>query len=391
MKQGSTTDSDSQPINNVIPSPESRSAESEDAKPSGEDASKLFETFLSSVFPGFFFPTQPQPTSSTEQAQHTENSVSDKGKGKARAVDVEEPQKPAPESDPADEVFANVLRNAMKLSKCSPTRRSPDEAGPSGSSTSTNPFAQQTVTHSEQAQIARAIALSSVEHIQNSLAKLQSGFVIPTQLGHHVPSTTKNELLCSYQYELNELLTELDTIDSNGDVEVREKRKEVVEAIKRALEDVEHVVGEALGKGPFDGPLKGSNGDGSTNEEVIPGQEPGADAPLAVGDVVIPDTSTSAHLERTAVVPAEASFSATDLPESDFPTISEVTTDPISSESVAEASTTMILDASVELKSVTEDEFTERQVQTDFPERVDGQGLSFGEDAETSSWTEFEN
>ena len=51
-----------------------------------------------------------------------------------------------------------------------------------------------------------------------------------------------------YKYVLNGLLERLDRIDSHGDAEVREKRKEVVKAVESALEEVECADGEAVEK-----------------------------------------------------------------------------------------------------------------------------------------------
>ena len=73
----------------------------------------------------------------------------------------------------------------MEVSKSVPTQRSRDEAGPSGSSYSfVSPF-QQVVPESKQSQIERATALSSVEHIQDTLAKLQSNFTLPANYTPH--------------------------------------------------------------------------------------------------------------------------------------------------------------------------------------------------------------
>jgi hypothetical protein len=90
LEQRLATESDAditEAIKNILSSLEPRPVQSEKPKDSNEDAAGLIEDLLSSIFPGLEFHTQSQSTPSTEQAKP---SVSDKGKGKARAVDPEE-------------------------------------------------------------------------------------------------------------------------------------------------------------------------------------------------------------------------------------------------------------------------------------------------------------
>jgi len=72
-----------EPIQNILSSLESRPTQSGGSEDSDEDAAKLIENLLSSIFPGAVFHARSQSTPSTEQAKPH---VSDKGKGKARAV-----------------------------------------------------------------------------------------------------------------------------------------------------------------------------------------------------------------------------------------------------------------------------------------------------------------
>jgi len=174
-----------EPIQNILSSLESRPTQSGGPEDSDEGAAKLIENLLSSIFPGAVFHAQSQSTPSTEQAKPH---VSDKGKGKAHAVDSEDPQKPAPKPESAEEAFADMVRHVMEMSKGTPARRSPDEAGPSRSSPSPS-NTQPAVTEREQAQIDRAIALSSVEHLQNTLTKLQTSFVLPSEFDRYAEST----------------------------------------------------------------------------------------------------------------------------------------------------------------------------------------------------------
>jgi hypothetical protein len=182
-----------------------------------------------------------------------------------------------------------------------------------------------------------------------------------------------------YENELNGLLEELDRIDSHGDAEVRERRKEVVKAVEKALEAVEHVVGEGVGKrlslastttSVAEGSLKGFDVDEDVTEEVAPALEQ-AEAPVVIDEVTAPEPSTP-----NVVTPAEGPSPVDEaLPESNAPTVSETATDlpvePTSTESDVEASTVTITPAPVERTSVTEPEPTQSQDQVDAPETID--------------------
>jgi len=400
LKQRLATESDAditEPIQNILSSLGPSPVQPEKPKDSGEDAAKLIKNLLSSIFPDLVFHAQPQPTPSIEGVQP---SVSDKGKGRARAADVEEVQKPAPTSEFAGESFADILRHVTELSKSTTAPRSPHEAGPS--ELSSPPSTRQAATEREQGQIDRAIALSSVEHVQDTLTKLQADFVLPAKLEHYTPSTddrdetasvssvsssdlTKlipytsvNKPVYKYENELNGLLEELDRIDSHGDAEVRERRKEVVKAVEKALEGVEQGVGQAVEKrlsllsaatSAPGGPLRGFDVDEDIVEDVAPAQEL-VDTPVFIDDIMVPEPLTPAQVEETVAAPADQI-----LPESDTPivayTIADLPIEPTSTESDAEASTVTIAPASVELTSVTEPDPTTSQVQANATATVD--------------------
>ena len=440
LKQRLAAESDpdiTEPIRNLLSYLEPRPAQSEKPEDPREDAAKLIEDILSSIFPGLVTNAQPQPTPPSETAQ---GSVSDKGKGKSRAVDVEEPKKSAPKSEPTGELFADILRHAMELSKSTPAPRSPDEAGPSGSSRLPPP-AKPAVSEREQAQIDRAIALSSVEQVQDTLTKLRTEFVLPTDLDHYTPSsddrdetastssasssdlaklipyTSANKTVYKYENALNGLLEELDKIDSHGDAEVREKRKDVVKAIERALEGVEHVVGEAVEKRlsvnsiaapATDKPLEGFDVDDDTTEETTPALER-EDTPAAVGDIAVPEPVISVQEQETIIAPAEVPSLASDA-TADLPV------EPTSTESDVEASTATITPVSVGATSVPETEPIKSQILAEAPETVDalllpekaspvspvknpqdidsdadGELLALDSDAEKSDWSELEH
>ena len=411
LKQRLAAESDSgitEPIRNILSHLEPRPAQSEQSEDSKEDVARLIEDIISSIFPGLVFRAQPQPTRPTETARAGD---SDKGKGKARTVNFEEPRKPAPKPESAGDPFADILRHAMELSRSTPTPRSPNEAGPSGSSR-LPPTAKPAISEREQAQIDRAIALSSVERVQDSLARLRKDFVLPAELDHYtsstdnhddtvsissvsssdltklIPYTSANKLVYKYENELNGLLEELDRIDSRGDVEVREKRKEVVKAIEKTLEGVGQVVGEAVEKRlslasvttPVTvGPLQGfdvDEGEEDLTDETIPTPEQADTRPAVVDAVAAPELLTPLQVEETTVAPAEVSTPAPDaFPESDPFVSSDATADalaePTSAESDIQAPTATITPVHAEFTPATESEPIKPQVPVDAPEVVD--------------------
>ena len=403
QRLGTETDTDiADTIKSILPSLEPRSIESERPKelnkgtsePSEEEAN-VIESLLSSIFPGLVR-VQPRPSSPAEKPQ---SSVSDKGKGKSRAVADEASQKPAPKSKPADKASAEIPRHIMDPSKRTRTP-SPDEAGPSKPSPP-SPSTEPIITESEQVQIGRTVALSSIQNVQNTLTKLQAGFVLPTELDHHTPSTddrdetasissvssdlTKlipftntNKPVYKYENELNGLLDELDRIDSHGDAEVREKRKEAVKAIEKALESVEQVVSEAVEKrlslvssAPAgDEPFKGHDAEEDLAEGVAPAREQ-VDTP-AVDDAPVVESSTPAQAEDAVVIPAEVPSPAEETPlESDIPIARETPADSASTETDVGASTEAIAPAPVEPDPATETASAEPQVEADALETVD--------------------
>jgi len=389
-----------EPIQNILSSLESRPAQSGGSEDSDEDPAKLIVNLLSSIFPGAVFHARSQSTPSTEQAKPH---ASDKGKCKARAGDSRAPQKPAPtKPESAEEAFADIVRHVMEMSKGTSARRSPDEAGSSGSSPSCS-TARPAVTEREQAQIDRAIALSSVEHLQNTLTKLQTNFVLPTEFDYYatstddrdetatassvsssdltklIPYTNTNKPVYKYENELSGLLEELDKIDSHGDGEVREKRKAVAKAVEKALKDIEHVVGEVVERRlslvSVGGPLKGFDVDEDITEDISPAPEQ-VETPAVVDDVTVPELFTPDQMGECVVPSAEGSSPGEKpLPESNAHVVSETTADlpvePTSTESDVEASTATITPASVEPASVTEPEPTQSQVQVGAQETVD--------------------
>ncbi|EIW56424.1 uncharacterized protein TRAVEDRAFT_65667 [Trametes versicolor FP-101664 SS1] len=102
---------------------------------------------------------------------------------------------------------------------------------------------------------ARKLSLTQIAAVEDALRNLQSTFEFPAQLDfvNPLPSeepgalayTPNNTPVHSYEHALNGLLTQLDAVESNGDLAVRGRRKEVVREVERALEAVERRVEES--------------------------------------------------------------------------------------------------------------------------------------------------
>jgi len=245
----------------------------------------LFQLVPPTILSSAFSTSNELPRSGPENVERT-----DKGKGKARAVDSGDTNQHGSESEPMeDEALADAIREAITASRRTGSRvRSPDEAGPSGTfnppltSDIAPPPSDSTLlsrTHpsgsdSEQAEIDHAIIVSSIEHIENTLHTLRVNFVFPTRLDCHLPSnsdshvsstsatdedtngyitaylptTPANSTVLNFVRELRGLLHQLDHVNSNNDTEVESMKEKVVGAINRVLEDVESEVEEAIGK-----------------------------------------------------------------------------------------------------------------------------------------------
>lgn len=102
---------------------------------------------------------------------------------------------------------------------------------------------------------ARKLSLTQIAAVEDALRNLQSTFEFPAQLDfvNPLPSeepgalayTPNNTPVHTYEHALNGLLTQLDAVESNGDLAVRGRRKEVVREVERALEAVERRVEES--------------------------------------------------------------------------------------------------------------------------------------------------
>jgi len=317
LEQHHTSESDpdvTEQIRNVLTSLGSRPVRSEKPENPNDDSAELVEDLLSSLFPGFTFQAQPKAgDNEAAPALHAEGFTRKPG-----SADV------ASTSGPLDP---------------SPTQESMPPVKPTATETDQVPD--------------RTTSLSSIERIRNNLTKLQADFALPTELDHYapcaddhddtasvlsisssdftklIPYTSTNKPVYKYEQEMNGLLEGLDRIESHGDTEVRDKRKEVVKAVERALEGVEHVVGEVVKKRlslvvpttpATEELLKGFDVD--EEEVVLVSAEDKDDAPVVVDDVAAPEESTHTHLEAVvAVSMKEYSPPEESIPESGTPVV----------------------------------------------------------------------
>ena len=89
--------------------------------------------------------------------------------------------------------------------------------------------------------------LTSIRAVRTQFSALESEFKFPTILDfdHSEPVVTSNNApVRAYELALNGLLKRLDAIESDGNEEVRDVRREVVREVERALEEVERKVKE---------------------------------------------------------------------------------------------------------------------------------------------------
>ncbi|KAH9044852.1 hypothetical protein EDB84DRAFT_1674487 [Lactarius hengduanensis] len=89
--------------------------------------------------------------------------------------------------------------------------------------------------------------LTLIRAVRNQFSTLQSTFKFPTVLDFDqsvLSISPINAPIRTYENTLNGLLEQLDAIDSDGDEEVRNVRREVVREVEKALKDLERKVGQ---------------------------------------------------------------------------------------------------------------------------------------------------
>ncbi|KAH9976818.1 hypothetical protein BGW80DRAFT_1290780 [Lactifluus volemus] len=94
-------------------------------------------------------------------------------------------------------------------------------------------------------------SLKTIQDIHTSLTKLSADFSLPSSLEFSddeedgLAYSSINASVRLYEHALDDLLVQLDAVESDGDEEVRELRRSAVKEVEKAIEDVERKVREA--------------------------------------------------------------------------------------------------------------------------------------------------
>ncbi|KAI8996253.1 hypothetical protein BD414DRAFT_477264 [Trametes punicea] len=188
---------------------------------------------------------------------------------------------------------------------------------------------------------ARKLSLAQIKEVEDALRKLETTFKFPEQLDFVNPVasdlnsdsdepgalayTANNKPLHAYEHALNGLLTRLDAVESNGDLHVRGRRKEVVKEVERALQAMERRVEESRER---------------ERERSRERRRSGASSPLATSaptsDVEGDVPAVDSKIESTVESVSAPAYPAAELPEADtvsvalFDSFSPVDTVPVS-------------------------------------------------------------
>jgi hypothetical protein len=152
-------------------------------------------------------------------------------------------------------------------------------------------------------------SVGKVERIESTFRALQSNFVFPPQLDFitrpatvagenteaaaalaHLAYTARNHPVRYYEQSLLTLLTDLDFIESEGDVALRSKRKEAVRVIEQALEVLES---EVMGRWRVSLAKRG--------ESSVSASTSGASSPAQQTEAALPEVAapTAPHADGT--------------------------------------------------------------------------------------------
>src|SRR5258707_5603271 len=107
--------------------------------------------------------------------------------------------------------------------------------------------------------------LTTVRAVRTQFSALESAFKFPAVLDFdhaELAVTSNNAPVRVYEHALNGLLERLDAIESDGNEEVRDVRREVVREVERALEEVERKVKEKAPQAPVPEVTKEEAGEG---------------------------------------------------------------------------------------------------------------------------------
>jgi hypothetical protein len=145
--------------------------------------------------------------------------------------------------------------------------------------------------------------LTSIRVVRSQFSALESAFKFPPILDFEhseLAVSSNNAPVRAFQYALNGLLERLDAIESDGNEEVRDVRREVVREVERALEEVDRKIKEQVPQPPVPEVTKQEASD-------VEREDPGASATLVVTPVVVHITEAAKPtLPNLADVASEA-------------------------------------------------------------------------------------
>ncbi|KAF8269619.1 hypothetical protein EI94DRAFT_1724873 [Lactarius quietus] len=207
--------------------------------------------------------------------------VDEKGKGKAKA----EPSKPAQgptffqtllaglrqgqsdqelkdielaiklsleDRDAADVKKASAAKAVRSSSGASSSRVKLDGAVPPSNTPSSGSDTTSVTAKPIPAPVTQPVSpLTTIRAVRNQLSTLESTFKFPAVIDFDqsvLAVSPNNAPLRTYENTLNGFLEQLDAIESDGDEEVRNTRREVVKEVEKALEDLERKVSEKAPK-----------------------------------------------------------------------------------------------------------------------------------------------
>ncbi len=128
-----------------------------------------------------------------------------------------------------------------------------DIEGPFSSGRAASPARASTPTSIPTPVVQPVSPLTTIRAVRTQFSALESAFRFPPVLDFdhsELAVSPKNAAVRAYEQALTGLLEQLDAIDSDGDEEVRDVRREVVREVERALEDVEQKVKEQAPQAP---------------------------------------------------------------------------------------------------------------------------------------------
>ena len=150
--------------------------------------------------------------------------------------------------------------------------------------------------------------LTSIRAVRTRFSALESAFKFPPILDFdhsELAVSSNNAPVRAYEHALNDLLEQLDGIESDGNEEVRDVRREVVREVERALEEVERKVKERAPQAPVPEVTKqearGKDAGASSTNAVVHVSE-AAEPTQAVGLVPV---ASQADADIDVVISAE--------------------------------------------------------------------------------------